>query len=359
MEVHSHKTSLKKDKIYMYRAIQLAKLGIRLSYPNPMVGAVIVHNEQIIGEGYHKRYGEAHAEVNAINSVKDKSVFHNATLYVSLEPCSHFGKTPPCCDLLVKYQFKRVVIGAMDIFEKVNGKGIKKLQANKIALTYPVLEKESNRVNKRFLTFHQQKRPYIILKWAETKDGFIDKIRNGEKGINPITGIESQIRVHQMRSQEHAILVGWKTINTDNPSLTTRKVNGENPIRIVLDAQLKANKNATVFNDGAPTIVINRLKENQIGAVKFVQCTMENIQIILNQLYQLNILSCIVEGGAATLNSFINEEIWDEAYQFVGNNTFGKGIAVNRINFAAKNKFQYGNDNCFYYEKKTTDKSNH
>jgi diaminohydroxyphosphoribosylaminopyrimidine deaminase/5-amino-6-(5-phosphoribosylamino)uracil reductase len=334
----------------MNRAIQLAQLGIRACYPNPMVGAVIVYNNRIIGEAYHQKYGEAHAEVNAINAVKDPTLLSQSTIYVSLEPCAHFGKTPPCVDLLIEHNFKRVVVACKDIFSKVNGLGLEKLRQKGIEVVYPVLEKESLAINKRFFTFHQKKRPYIILKWAETKDGFIDKIRSAdETGTYVITNEWSQLKSHAIRSTEHAILVGWKTIQNDNPRLNTRYVEGQHPIRIVLDPNLKANPNSAVFNDGLPTIVFNQQKETNIGNTRFVHCSMENLTSILTKLHELNLQSVIVEGGANTLKPFIEQGIWDEAYRFVGNKTLGKGIRTLQLFPAPDKTFHFGDDVCFYY----------
>ena len=340
-------------EIFMHRAIQLAKLGGSVVFPNPMVGAVIVHNNIILGEGYHQKYGEAHAEVNAVNSVKDKSLLNEATIYVSLEPCAHTGKTPPCADLLVKYKFKTVVIGCQDPFSKVNGAGIARLKENGIEVIVPILEKECIELNKRFFTFHQLKRPYIILKWAESKDGFIDKIRNDEKGINQITGKESKIRTHQLRSEEHAILVGRKTIEIDNPFLTTREVTGRNPIRIILDPTLKTSADANVYNDANPTIVINQLNEENKENIHFAKSEMRNIQEIVQKLYDLGIVSCIIEGGATTLNAFINEDLWDEAYRFVGELEFSNGIRVNPIKIAPQTQTKLENDSLFIYRNKS------
>ncbi len=223
----------------MRRCLQLAKMGEGNVAPNPMVGAVIVCNHKIIGEGYHQEFGGPHAEVNAINSVKDKSLLAKSTIYVSLEPCAHHGKTPPCSDLIVEHKIPKVVIGSQDTFSKVNGKGIKKLEANGCQVTCGVLEKECRKLNKRFFTFHEKKRPFVILKWAQTKDGFLDKKRNeGEKGIHWITAPETRSLVHLWRSKEMGVLVGRQTAAVDDPKLNVRDVTGKNPVRIILDSQI-------------------------------------------------------------------------------------------------------------------------
>ena len=243
------------DKKYMQVCIDLALKGFPLAFPNPMVGCVIVHNDSIIGQGYHQQCGSHHAEVNAIASVENKELLEQSTLYVSLEPCAHFGKTPPCADLIVKSKIPRVVIGSLDTFSEVNGKGIQRLKETGIEVLTKVLEKECRAINKRFFTFHEKKRPYIILKWAQTSDGYIAPLNQKEPLW--ISSPESKTLVHLWRSQEQAILVGRKTAELDNPLLTTREVKGKNPIRIVLDRELSLNKDLLIFNDDAPTLVVN------------------------------------------------------------------------------------------------------
>ena len=321
------------DEQFMQRAIQLALLGGVSVAPNPMVGAVIVHNNRIIGEGYHQVFGSAHAEVNAVNSVEDQSLLSESTIYVTLEPCAHFGKTPPCANLLVQKNVKRVVIGTVDPFAKVAGQGIRILQDAGIDCTIGILEAECQEVNKRFFTFHQRQRPYVILKWAQTPDGFIDADRNNnETGeIRWISSPDAQTLVHQWRAEEQAILVGWRTVLNDNPSLTVRAVSGKSPIRIVVDSQLQAPKTATVFTDGLPTIVLNTLRDDQEDAVRFVQlpdCSVENQ---LKALYKLNITSVFIEGGKVTLQHYIDTTNWDEARVIVGTNRFGSGITAPNI----------------------------
>ena len=341
------------DLIYMQRCIELAQLGIRDVYPNPMVGAVIVHEGKIIGESYHQNYGEAHAEVNAVNSVLDKSILKEATIYVSLEPCAHHGKTPPCADLLVKHQFKKVVIGCKDTFSEVAGKGIKRLEENGIQVVIGVLENECRALNKRFFTFHENKRPYVMLKWAETQDGFIDKIRtDNTQEINWITQPETKTLVHQWRSEEHAILIGSTTALNDNPALTVRNVKGKNPIRILIDRTLKVNSNASIFNSESKTIILNELKNEEVGNLKYIQLSNFSVKSILDTLYKENIQSVIIEGGAKTIQHFIDEDLWDEARVLVGKTKFNEGIKAPELTIRPKNHTLFYGDTVYHYQNK-------
>ena len=281
-----------------------------------MVGAVIICNNKIIGEGYTSAYGGNHAEVNAINSVKDKSLLKESTLYVTLEPCSHHGKTPPCSDLIVKNKIPNVVIGCVDDNPEVSGKGIKRLKEAGCNVIVGVLEKECKEHHKRFFTFHNKKRPYIILKWAETSNCFIAPKHKDEQKPVWITNTYSRQLVHKWRAEEQAILVGTNTIVADNPSLTTRNYKGENPIRVVIDQTNRLPKNASIFDNTAETIVIS--KED----IDFDQPIASQICAIL---YQKNINSIIIEGGTQTLQTFINENLWDEARIFKGSNSFKNG----------------------------------
>ncbi len=320
------------DQKYMHRCIQLAKKAIGNTYPNPMVGAVIVHNGNIIGEGYHKKAGEPHAEINAINSVKEKNQLPESTIYVSLEPCSHYGKTPPCALKLKEIGFKKVVIGAMDPHEKVNGKGKKILEDAGIEVVSGILENECNELNKRFLTFHKKQRPYIILKWAQSADGFLDQ--NFQP--MPIGNALTKQFVHQMRADEHAILVGSNTALNDNPSLTVREVSGKNPVRILVDFDLKVPKDFQIYNNEAPVLVFNLKKEGQESHIQYIKIEKENFLKNLSQkLWEEGIQSVIVEGGSFTLQHFISENLWDEAIVIKNPDLFLKN-GTKAPNFDAK-----------------------
>ena len=296
-------------EFYIKRSIELAKKATGKTYPNPLVGAVIVHEGKIIGEGFHQKAGENHAEINAINSVENPELLPESTIYVSLEPCAHFGKTPPCSLKLKEIGFKKVIIGAMDSHDKVNGKGKKILQDAGIETISGILEEECRELNKRFFTFHEKKRPYILLKWAESNDGFIDKDFKPTKISNELA---SQF-VHQIRSEEHAILVGSQTAMNDNPSLTTRLIEGRNPVRILIDFDLKVPRDFKIYNNEAPTLVLNQEKEGDEGNVKFIKISKENfLEDLLQKLYENQIQSILVEGGSRTLQTFIDANLWDE-----------------------------------------------
>ncbi len=298
------------DEFYIKRCIELAQKAIGKTYPNPLVGSIIVHNGEIIGEGYHHKAGEPHAEINAINSVKDKSLILESTIYVSLEPCAHFGKTPPCALKIKELGFKKVVIGAMDSHDKVNGKGKKIIQDAGIEVVSGVLENECIELNKRFFTYHEKKRPYIILKWAESGDGFLDK------DFKPYSISNSLVNqfVHQLRADEHAILVGTQTALNDNPSLNVRNVEGVNPVRILIDFELKVSQDFNIYNQEAKTIVINSVKEEILDHIHFIKIDKENfLSDLMETLYKEQIQSVIIEGGSFTLQQFINANLWDEA----------------------------------------------
>ena len=324
------KTEEPSDFRFIQRCIQLAKNALGNTYPNPLVGSVIVHDGKIIGEGWHHKAGEAHAEVNAIRSVKNKTLLKESTLYVNLEPCSHFGKTPPCSDLIIANKIPRVVIGCQDPFEKVNGSGIQKLKEAGIEVLVNVGEVESQELNSRFFTYHQKKRPYILLKWAQSQDGYIapeKEIRTEKKAVF-LSSKEDQIRVHQWRKEEEAILIGVQTLIDDNPSLTTRWVDGKNPIRIVLDPNNRAKKNANVFTDNnASTLHFTR---KSLGLKK--ECSASDfLNASLNVLFEQKISSVLVEGGSATLQHFIDQNIWDEARIFVAEKKLVRGVKAPEI----------------------------
>lgn len=308
-------------EIYMHRCLQLAKLGSGAVAPNPMVGAVLVHKGMIIGEGYHQKYGEAHAEVNCLNSVgaEHRQLIEQSTLYVSLEPCAHFGKTPPCADLIVRSRIPRVVVGCRDPFVQVDGKGIEKLNAAGVEVVPGVLENECRQLNKRFFAFHTKHRPYVVLKWAQTAD---QKMANAGSDRLHITNEYSNRMVHKWRSQEMAIVVGTNTALYDDPQLTTRLWPGKNPIRIVVDRDLRLPLSLKVFDGSVPTIVFNTQRHSLEAerfsvpnGVHYYQVTedVSLVQQMLHALYRMNIQSLFVEGGAYLLQSFIDEEVWDEA----------------------------------------------
>jgi len=297
----------------MHRCLELAKLGAGNVAPNPMVGAVLVYEERIIGEGYHKKYGEAHAEVNCINSVSqaDIHLIKKSTLYVSLEPCAHYGKTPPCSELIIVKKIPKVIVGCRDSYEEVAGKGIENLTAAGVNVTVGILEKECLELNKRFFTFHEQQRPYIILKWAQSNN---HKIANADHSRVMISNEETNRLSHRWRSEEAAILVGTNTALHDDPSLTTRLWSGNNPMRLVIDLELKLPASLKLFDRKAKTIVFNIIQQDPKENITYYKINAGNIiRQILQALYELKIQSVIIEGGAKTLQTFIDTNFWDEA----------------------------------------------
>lgn len=312
----------------MRRCIELALLGAGSVAPNPMVGAVLVHADRIIGEGYHEQYGQAHAEVNCINAVlpADRPLVAQSTLYVSLEPCAHFGKTPPCADLIIANNIPRVVIGCRDPFKEVDGKGIEKLLAAGIEVIEPVMQAACEELNKRFFTFHTKHRPFIILKWAQTANGVIG---NANHTRLLISNEYSNRLVHKWRSEEAAIMVGTHTALFDDPSLTTRLWKGNNPTRLVIDKQLRVPVFHRLFSGDARTIVFNYLKQEEAGNVVYHQCSKEGsmLQQVCDALHKLQIQSVLVEGGNILLQSFIRENIFDEIRTITSNRIHaGAGI---------------------------------
>jgi len=334
---------------YIKRCIELAKNGLGTTYPNPMVGSVVVANGQIIGEGWHRKAGEPHAEVHAINSVKDTSLLKEATIYVSLEPCSHFGKTPPCADLIVRSGIPKVVIGTVDPNYQVAGKGIERLKNAGIEVLVGVLEKECQALNKRFFTYHNQKRPYIILKWAESQDGFIAPSPKPDHQRAPIwiTNPYSRQLVHKWRSEEQAILVGTQTVVADNPKLDTRDWFGQHPTRVIIDREGRIPADSFVLDQSVPTLIFTSAtdrvsKENCIfEAIDFNQ---NIVSQLLAKLYEHRLQSIIIEGGTTTIQHFIDLNMWDEARIFKGAVTFTSGIPAPQITGHCLEKTTYGTD---------------
>lgn len=313
----------------------MAALGAGDVAPNPMVGCVIVRQGKIIGEGFHRQCGGWHAEVYAVQSVANQEWLKESTLYVSLEPCAHFGKTPPCSDLIIAKGIPRVVVGTADPYAEVAGKGIEKMRRAGIEVTTGVLEDECRDINRRFFTFHQMKRPYIILKWAETPDGFIDHDRSPESRLHPawITNELSRRVVHKCRAQEGAILVGTHTALADNPALTVREWSGRGPLRLLLDRRLRLPDSLKLFDQSQPTLVFTEKPQQPSGTVEFISIdfTSNVPRQIAAHLYDRKILSLIVEGGAITLRHFIEQELWDEAHIYTGSVRFGRGVKAPSI----------------------------
>lgn len=310
----------------MRRALELAKLGMGSVSPNPLVGCVIVHQDRIIGESWHKKFGEAHAEVNAVDAVGDKKLLTEATVYVNLEPCSHHGKTPPCADMLISHRVKKVVIANLDTHPLVAGNGAKKLLEAGIEVVTGAFGKEGRELNKRFFTFVEKKRPYIVLKWAETADGFIAHENYESKWIS---NEYSRQLVHRWRGEEDAVLVGTRTAQHDDPKLTVRDWSGRNPVRIVFDRFLRLSDKLALFDRSQPTLCYNLLKHEEHNNLALIRLGEENFwQEMLDNLYSRGIQSVMVEGGAQTLNTFIQLGWWDEARIFRSQRAFGKGIAA-------------------------------
>ncbi|MEP6514362.1 MAG: bifunctional diaminohydroxyphosphoribosylaminopyrimidine deaminase/5-amino-6-(5-phosphoribosylamino)uracil reductase RibD [Parafilimonas sp.] len=338
---------------YMHRCLELAKLGAGNVAPNPMVGAVLVHNEKIIGEGYHEKFGEAHAEVNCINSVyeENKSVISSSTLYVLLEPCVHYGNTPPCADLIIESKIPHVVIGCRDPFPLVDGKGIEKLQQAGIYVEVGILEDECIQLNQRFITFYTKQRPYSILKWAQSANGKINT--TGTERLLISNDFTNRL-VHKWRSEEAAILVGTNTALLDNPELTNRLWNGKGPIRLVIDKDLRLPLSLNLFNGEQTTIIFHCAKHNGESDIDdfinhrviYYKASPEKnmIQQIMYACYQLNIQSILVEGGATLLQSFIDEGLWDEARVITNNSLHvAEGLSAPEL----KNYKQVMSENIF------------
>jgi len=335
---------MREEEQYMQRCLELAANGLGNVAPNPLVGAVLVKDGKIIGEGFHKTFGESHAEVNAINSFlkssnNKSSELSKATLYVNLEPCNHQGKTPPCTELIIKHKIPRVVIGSADPNPFVAGKGIETLRSAGCEVVTGVLEKESRELNKRFITYHTHKRPYIVLKYAQSKDGFLAPENFKNKEESWLTNEWSRKLVHKWRSEEHAVMIGTNTAMTDNPLLTTRLWRGKNPVRVIADRTFRLSDSLNIFNNDAPTIVFNKLKSEKKENRKYVRLDFSYpLEEMLHALYIEEIQSVIVEGGEALLSSFIKKNLWDEAKVFTADNFFLNGIKAPAIPVSVMSK---------------------
>ena len=343
------------DEKYMWRTLQLAKKGRGFTKNNPLVGSVIVHNDKIIGEGYHRKMGEPHAEVNAINSVKDQSLLKESTLYVSLEPCSHHGKTSPCAALIVTKGIARVVIAVKDPNEKVAGRGIVMLKDAGTDVTVGVLEQEAKEMNESFFINQSKRRPFVTLKWAQTQDGFIDYERDGlELPPLKLSNSVTQCVVHKLRSERMGIMVGTNTALKDNPTLNTRHWYGDNPVRVVLDRTGKLPADSNLFNDCAPTVVFTGLSSYPIttnATIIKIDFKKEIIEQVLEKLYEMNISTLFVEGGSKLISSFVEKGAWDEAYVEVASIEIGYGVRAPQVNGSVINAKKYI-DSLHYHIKK-------
>lgn len=324
-----------KAREWMQRCFQLAEMGLGHTAPNPLVGCVIVHEGKIIGEGFHREYGGPHAEVNAIRNVSNPSLLRESTLYVNLEPCSHVGKTPPCTNLILEQGIPKVVIANKDPFPQVSGRGIERLREGGVDVQTGLLQHEGAWLNRRFFTFHLEKRPYIILKWAETQDGFMDRLRKPGSAEPPlkITGPEANRLVHKWRAEEPAILVGKNTALLDNPRLTTRLWPGKNPLRVLIDPQLESKNSLHMLSDEHDTWIYNAKQEGTDRHLRYHRISdPENfLREILASLYGHNIQSLIVEGGRNTLQRFIEKGLWEEARILTGPQRIGNGLPAPSI----------------------------
>jgi diaminohydroxyphosphoribosylaminopyrimidine deaminase/5-amino-6-(5-phosphoribosylamino)uracil reductase len=338
------------DERFMARALELAKQGLGVVSPNPMVGCVLVHNDAIIAEGWHEKYGGAHAEVNAINQLNDHGILKETTAYITLEPCCHFGKTPPCADLLVKHKIKKVVIANQDIFPLVDGGGIKKLKEGGVEVEVGVLSAEARELNKRFFTRIEKKRPHIILKWAQTADGFIGRENFDSKWIS---NEHARKTVHKWRAEEDGILVGTNTARYDNPMLNVRHCDGSNPIRMVIDKQLELDESLNLFNQEIPTIIYNYKERKREGDIEWVKVDEgEMLDCIFLDLRQRGVQSVLVEGGGTLLQSFIDKGAWDEARVFYSEKKFGSGIKAPTLDAILEKEETIENDVLKCYKPK-------
>jgi len=336
----------------MGRCIELASKNIGYTYPNPLVGSVIVCDNKIIGEGSHEKYGESHAEVNAINSVEDKRLLKDSTLYVNLEPCNHYGKTPPCTEAIINNNIKKVVIGSQDPNKLVSGSGIEKLRSSGCNVSVGIMDEECDKLNKRFFTYHKLKRPFIILKWAETKDGFISPTKsvNTLKKVNWISGEDAKKLSHKWRSEEHSILVGVQTIIDDDPILTTRFVEGRSPIRFVLDPNSRIPLDSRILSGTVKTTVLSK-KENKLIPSYTKAIEFDDINLIIESIYKMNIQSIIIEGGTKTINHFLSKNLWDTIRVFKSNVKIGKGIKGPSVNLDKFTKINLQDDILYEFNR--------
>lgn len=337
----------------MKRCLELALKGGGFVHPNPMVGSVIVHNEVVIGEGYHSAFGQAHAEVNAVDSVVNKSLLPFSILYVSLEPCAHTGKTPPCTSLIISSGIKNVIIATSDPNPLVAGKGIKTLKEAGVKVTVGVLEKEARYINRRFFTFHTQKRPYVILKWAESADGFIGNKGKGKKQVR-ISNDTSRTLVHKWRSEEQAILVGCKTVINDNPALNVRYWKGPDPIRILIDSGLSVPVASKFFRKMGRALVINTIKEESQTNIRYIKVpkSPDRTHYILEKLFENQIVSVFVEGGAETLTYFLKSGLWDECRVFRSEKVIGGNVAAPSLPSGIPECFNFDGDKLMVFRNK-------
>ena len=335
------------DLRFMQRALELAERGRGAVSPNPLVGCVIIYNGKIIGEGWHRQYGRAHAEVNAVNSVVNPSLLSESTCYVTLEPCSHQGKTPPCADMLVRHRLKRVVVAAKDSNPLVGGKGIAKLKAGGLEVIYGIAEAEARSLNVRFFTAMEKKRPYVLLKWAQTADGFTARKNYDSKWIS---NAQSRKLVHQWRADEDAILVGTNTAYYDNPRLNVRGITGSDPVRVVIDRQLRLDSGLHLFDKTQPTLCYNLKKHEDSNHLSYIRLPKEDfLGNLLADLLQRKIHSVLVEGGSFLLKRLIEKGLWDEARVFKSLTTFGEGIAAPQLTFEARECTAVADDQLSIY----------
>ena len=332
--------------LFMQRALDLAERGKGAVCPNPMVGCVLVHEGKIIGEGYHEQYGGPHAEVNAIASVTDPKLLEETTAYVSLEPCSHYGKTPPCANLLIEKGIKSVVVATLDPNPLVAGKGVKLLQEAGISVQVGLLEQEARWQNRRFFCQQEKKRPYVILKWAQTQDGFIARQNFDSKWIS---NSQSRQLVHQWRSEEQAILVGKNTALQDNPRLNVRDWTGSDPIRVVLDSKLELPADLHLFDQQIPTLCYNLLKSEKLTNLEWVKLPQLSLDALLADLHARQIQSVLIEGGSQTIHQFLAAGLWDEARVFTAPIQFERGIAAPKLTQAPAESHAIGEDQLDIY----------